>query len=50
MLMQLLTIMWAMEKSLLGMLVLVGLGVLAVHLSVRLEFVQDIQLVVQGWQ
>jgi hypothetical protein len=47
---QLLTRVWAWEKSLLGLLELVGLVALVVYLSLIFEFVQGIQLVFQGEQ
>jgi hypothetical protein len=51
--MKLLTRVWVWGKFLLELLELVGLVVLVVlvvHLSLKLEFVQGIHLVVQGWQ
>jgi hypothetical protein len=48
--MKLLTTVWVWGKSLLELLGLVGLVVLVVHLSLKLGFVQGIQLIVQGWQ
>jgi hypothetical protein len=46
--MQLLTTVWVWGKYLLELLWLVDLVVLVVHHSLKLEFVQGIQLVVQG--
>jgi hypothetical protein len=48
--MQLPTSVWVWGKFLLELLELVGLVLLVVHLSLKLEFVQGIQLVAQGLQ